>query len=73
MEANGGFSIIKNEHALPGLFVIPRWDEEIYGRLQKSDEMMACENCGLALKKPFDVNSRECPSCGHVKWTLGVY
>jgi uncharacterized membrane protein YcaP (DUF421 family) len=72
MEANGGFSLVKQEEPSPGLFVIPRWDGELYHRLKKDQNLMACENCGFTKEQPFDTKTFKCTSCGHIAWTPAV-
>jgi hypothetical protein len=72
MEANGGFTIIRQDKPLPGLFVIPRWDDELYNRFQKDQKLMACENCGFTKELPFDTKTLKCSTCGHIAWTPAV-
>jgi uncharacterized membrane protein YcaP (DUF421 family) len=72
MEANGGFSLVKQDEPLPGLFIIPRWDDELYNRLQKAESEMACENCGFIKQQSFDTKTFKCTSCGHIAWTPAV-
>lgn len=72
MEANGGFSLIENEEEKPGLFIIPRWDDEIYGQFKRSDKLLACENCGITKEKPFEPEETPCDNCGHNVWTPAV-
>lgn len=72
MEANGGFTIIRQEKPLPGLFVIPRWDDELYNRFQKDEKLMACQNCGFTKELPFDKKKFKCTRCGHIAWTPAV-
>jgi len=72
MEANGGFTLIKYEESKPGLFIIPRWDDELYNRFERSDQLLACENCGFTKQKPFEPETTVCESCGHNVWTPAV-
>ncbi|UEG51697.1 hypothetical protein LLH06_12025 [Mucilaginibacter daejeonensis] len=72
MEANGTFTITTHERSRPGLFVIPRWDHDLYARFTRSDECLACENCGFTRQKPFEPDSTDCESCGHHVWTPAV-
>lgn len=72
MEANGGFSMIERKDAQPGLFVIPRWDRDLYSQFTRSDALMACESCGTMKEKPFDPELTTCPVCGQCIWTPGV-
>jgi hypothetical protein len=72
MEANGGFSLIEQNEAQPGLFIIPRWDNELYGRFTRSEKVMACENCGNTKEKPFAPEKTVCNKCGCKVWTPAV-
>ena len=46
MEANGSFTLIKNEVAKPGLSVLPHWDDDFNRRFKYHDNVMVCEDCG---------------------------
>ncbi|RVU00312.1 DUF421 domain-containing protein [Mucilaginibacter limnophilus] len=72
MEANGKFTIIREEEPKPGLFIIPRLDHELYERFERSDSLLACENCGFTKEKPFEPEQTACPSCGYKIWTPAV-
>lgn len=72
MEANGSFTITTNQESKPGLFIIPRWDDELYQRFERSDEFLTCENCGFTRQKPFEPESTKCERCGHNVWTPAV-
>ncbi|MBS7564061.1 DUF421 domain-containing protein [Mucilaginibacter sp. Bleaf8] len=71
MEANGNFTLIKEENPKPGLSVLPRWDKDFNAEFKKSDELLVCQTCGLTQKKPFDENT-PCPNCGDKVWTAAV-
>jgi hypothetical protein len=72
MEANGEFSLVEWKEAKPGLFIIPRWDNELYGQFNRSDTLLACENCGNTKEKPFQPDETPCDKCGHQVWTPAV-
>lgn len=64
-EANGAFSLLKKEPALPGLSILPDWDEEIRHEQPKSDQLV-CTQCGIA--------QHETPTCvcGSNDWQSAV-
>jgi uncharacterized membrane protein YcaP (DUF421 family) len=72
MEANGGFSLIPCENPSPGLFIIPRWDNELYQRFTRDENRLACENCGFTREKPLETSNHKCKMCGHDTWTPAV-
>lgn len=72
MEANGTFTITTYKNSRPGLFIIPRWDDELYQRFERSDDFLTCENCGFTRQKPFEPEKTKCESCGHNVWTPAV-
>jgi uncharacterized membrane protein YcaP (DUF421 family) len=72
MEANGGFTLIPCEKEFPGLFLIPRWDNEFYQRFTRDEHKLACENCGFTREKPLEPNNHQCKMCGHDTWTPAV-
>jgi uncharacterized membrane protein YcaP (DUF421 family) len=72
MEANGSFSMIEEDKPKPGLFIIPRWDSDLYNRFTRSDSALICENCGKSKEKPFEPEQTACENCGHKVWTPGV-
>ncbi len=70
IEANGDFTLIKEVEDKPGLFVIPRDDQELYARFERSDALLSCENCGFTKEKPL--KDSKCQNCGHEVWTPAV-
>lgn len=72
MEANGDFTLIEEEEPKPGLFIIPRTDDDLYAKFERSDAMLSCENCGYTKEKPFEPDETKCDSCGHKVWTPSV-
>jgi uncharacterized membrane protein YcaP (DUF421 family) len=71
MEANGTFTLIKNEEAVPGLSVLPHWDDDYNNRFNYHDDIMVCESCGNSIKAPFK-NEMECPNCKNKTFTKAV-
>lgn len=73
LEADGHFSIIKNEDVKPGLVVLPEWDTEFIQEKVKATDVMVCSNCGN--HKPNNTPASEqtnCPNCGKSEWTNAV-
>lgn len=71
MEASGGFTLISETEAKPGLSILPRWDDDFNSRFKKSDTLLACQTCGTTLHKP----SKEevvCPNCKDNSWVAAV-
>jgi len=71
LEANGTFTLIKNEEAVPGLSVLPHWDTDINERFKYHDDIMVCEACGFTLKTHVSQGTK-CPHCGAQSFTKAV-
>jgi hypothetical protein len=71
MEANGAFTLIKNDEANEGLLILPSWDHEFCARLKLSATQMACGCCGLLQPKTIDPKT-PCPNCSHISWKAAV-
>jgi uncharacterized membrane protein YcaP (DUF421 family) len=71
MEANGSFTLIKNEKSLPGLPTIPSWDKSLEECFEYADDTMVCCFCAAPQKPPFDKKAK-CPNCGKHEWIAGV-
>lgn len=67
IEANGSFTLIKNEKAGPGLSVIPRWDQEYYDLQKKSEDIYACSHCGNLREKSNGLDA-SCSNCNKRMW-----
>ncbi|WP_162842727.1 YetF domain-containing protein [Mucilaginibacter pineti] len=67
MEANGAFTLIKNEEPNEGLLILPSWDREFCERLTRSVTQYACVSCGLLQPKTIDPTT-SCPHCRHTEW-----
>lgn len=72
MEANGRFTIIRQEKPLPGLFVIPKWDNELYNRFQKDESWWLERTAALRKRQPFNTKTFKCTSCGQIARTPTV-
>ncbi len=68
MEANGSFTVIKNEEPVPGLAVIPAWDSELLARFRKVEEAQVCKICGT----PVILPGGACKTCGSTAFTPAV-
>jgi len=69
-EANGSFSLVRNEQPVPGLSIIPYYDEELF-REQKQSKQCVCDDCG---HKQTDQAERmgECENCGNNRWVAAI-
>ena len=71
MEANGNFTLKKQDNPLPGLSILPDWDTDMTKRHQKSPDTFACANCGNTqpgAKPPV----QPCSNCQETHWTPAV-
>ena len=66
-EANGSFSLIREEKPRPGLVIIPYFDKELL-QAQKRSNQMVCKNCGHHQTH----DEKKCPNCGNERWVEGV-
>jgi uncharacterized membrane protein YcaP (DUF421 family) len=66
-EANGSFSLIKEEHPPAGLIIIPKFDEELYAAQKRVNEKV-CKKCGHHQSR----QEKNCPNCGNDQWTQAV-
>ena len=74
MEANGAFTIVRNEQPKPGLMTLPKWDKNFISRKLEKTDITICENCGQEnLANSAGLNgSSECGNCGKNEWTKAV-
>ncbi len=73
LEAGGTFSIIENDKEIPGLMILPEWDEDFKKDTLKETDTVVCRNCGG--KKPDNApanGSTKCPECSACDWTKAV-
>ncbi|MFL5808768.1 MAG: DUF421 domain-containing protein [Flavisolibacter sp.] len=69
-EANGSFTLIKEEKPRPGLVIIPGFDRELL-EAQKHVEEKLCSTCGLNQAEQ-DVETGKCPNCGNNEWISAI-
>lgn len=70
MEANGSFTLIKNEQPKPGLSVLPPWDEEFRHQQKEAAGVKVCSKCGNT-KRSKNSNER-CDKCNNDDWVNAV-
>jgi uncharacterized membrane protein YcaP (DUF421 family) len=70
MEANGQFSLIKEEPSKVGLSIVPDWDNSMRSEQERSNNKQACDSCGFIKEQSFE--SGECPNCHANHWTIAV-
>ncbi|MEH3114212.1 DUF421 domain-containing protein [Pedobacter terrae] len=69
-EAGGTFSLLKTAKPLPGLSIIPAWDDEFSDEIHRRDTaVLLCSNCGNS--KP-DATVVNCQNCGENNWIPAV-
>jgi uncharacterized membrane protein YcaP (DUF421 family) len=71
MEADGSFSVYKQEPAGPGLSVLPGQDARFKQEQHLAPGQQACTYCGH-LATAHDHAGRQCLNCGHNAWTNAV-
>ncbi|GGG47423.1 YetF domain-containing protein [Hymenobacter glacieicola] len=72
MEANGDFTLLRQEPPHPGLTLIPDWDEDYIQQQQKAPNIFACLRCGhLERHQPAEPH-HACPRCQQNRWTTAV-
>jgi len=60
LEVDGKFTMLKKDHPIPGLSVLPAFDREFLGR-QARQKQMVCTNCGAL---PDNEKEMSCGNCG---------
>jgi uncharacterized membrane protein YcaP (DUF421 family) len=70
IEANGSFTLIKNDQPLPGLSALPEEDEEFNNRFKKTDALI-CKACGM--ENPSFDHRMACPNCESKEWVSAVH
>jgi uncharacterized membrane protein YcaP (DUF421 family) len=71
LEANGSFSLIRKGTPTFGLSIIPSIDREFEDRMDTSDRVFVCNNCGMTEEAPIDELKR-CEFCDAVAWKQAV-
>ena len=69
LEANGKYSLIKQEEPGYGLSVLPAFDKEFLSEQKESRETV-CHNCGK--RKADNENKTDCANCGHNRWDKAI-
>lgn len=69
-EANGSFSLVRNERPIPGLAIIPAFDKDLL-REQDHTEEPVCDDCGFK-QAGQERNPQKCPNCGNQIWTKAI-
>jgi uncharacterized membrane protein YcaP (DUF421 family) len=67
-EANGSFSLVKYEQPIPGLVVIPGYDDEFISGLEQTNQKV-CNDCGF--RQAEQSGKQECENCGNNHWDSG--
>jgi uncharacterized membrane protein YcaP (DUF421 family) len=68
VEAGGVFSLVKQEHARPGLSLVPEWDHELRNEQKKAGDNNVCSACGYLPQ----VHLKRCPNCNANNWTEAI-
>ncbi|SFQ52205.1 DUF421 domain-containing protein [Hymenobacter arizonensis] len=71
VEANGEFSIYRQQPARPGLSVLPDTDARVHDDEPAAHNLSACRRCGHP--EPADHQLPACPRCGWDKWAPAVH
>ncbi|MVN91627.1 DUF421 domain-containing protein [Mucilaginibacter aquatilis] len=71
MEANGTFTLIKQDPIKPGLVVLPLFDHDYIDQLNKPTDITVCGSCGLTRQGPVQSNEN-CSNCNKHQWTDAV-
>jgi uncharacterized membrane protein YcaP (DUF421 family) len=69
-EANGSFTLIREDKPRPGLVIIPNFDKEFFNE-QKRTDAVVCSCCGQDQAEQRE-NSRKCSNCGNETWIRAV-
>ncbi len=71
LEANGKFTVIKQEKPVPGLLILPTWDKEFISRQKADPEHRFCAHCGAPAPTAGAQGAGKCPNCEANEWTQG--
>jgi len=71
LEADGNFSIYRQNKPQPGLSILPDKDKDLHCATQKAENVQACRQCGQVESKS-KTNNAVCPRCGCGDWTYAV-
>ncbi len=71
IEANGSFSMVKQEQPSPGLAVIP-FNDKAFLDEQKQTSEQVCKTCGQKQKQQQNANRETCITCGNRDWVPAI-
>jgi uncharacterized membrane protein YcaP (DUF421 family) len=71
MEASGSFTLVQNPNPVPGLSVLPPWDDPLRDCFDEYADQKVCVQCGLPQQQTNHKNAY-CPNCGAKKWVTSV-
>jgi uncharacterized membrane protein YcaP (DUF421 family) len=71
MEASGTFTLVENPDPIPGLSVLPPWDDLMRNYFDEFPEIQVCMQCGLPQERAGGYG-KNCPNCGIEKWVTAV-
>lgn len=71
LEANGAFTILKNEGKKIGLSLLPSWDKEFRDAQQKATGTYACCNCGNVVHDQ-KLTQVPCSLCQKTEWNEAI-
>ena len=69
IEAEGSFTMIREDKSQPGLSIIPDWDIKFANRQMKKEEIQVCFNCG---KQKANSTEIQCSNCGKKDWVTAI-
>ena len=73
IEPNGSFALVKADEPIPGLMVLPVWDEEFVSRKLRKTDRIICNNCGAPAAEGVKPGSDEqCDNCKKKHWVQAV-
>jgi uncharacterized membrane protein YcaP (DUF421 family) len=70
LEADGSFSLVRQEPAQPGLPIVPESDAKLRAQLERDESQVACVTCGRL--RPRQAAEAPCKACGGKAWVLPV-
>jgi uncharacterized membrane protein YcaP (DUF421 family) len=72
LEADGSFSLFKQEHPVPGLSVLPGKDKKLKREQETDAQLKVCLYCGNPAKHE-DHSGNHCLNCNEEQWTQAVH
>jgi uncharacterized membrane protein YcaP (DUF421 family) len=70
LEANGSFTVVKRPKVLPGLCVLPEWDNDLIQEQVIDHDHTVCGYCGHGQQ---DVQEQTCPQCKQQTWVKAIH